>query len=664
MTSNRRLNRRNFLYGSAAVAGGLAGVPALGSLAQTPSASPPLPSSFQESPLLADAVSKGTLPSVEKRLPATPVVLTPVEGVGTYGGDWLTATSSQGSGYESRTMGYENLVRWAPGDIQFTTKDVIPNVAERFEVNDDGSEYTFHLRKGMKWSDGEPFTSADFTFWYEDVVVNKDLSPVIAEWLSVNGDPVVVEAPDDLTVIFRFPGPNGLFLQRLATNLGEQMTAMPAHYLKKFHLKYNDRVKAEAKKQELDDWMALFWQQAAWRNNADMPVLFAWKMTTPIGDNPSRFIASRNPYYWKVDTEGNQLPYLDRVVFNVVTEPEVMLLQALNGELDLVTDYVNELQNKPVFFDNKEKGGFDLYDISYTQQARTVICFNMVHKDAKRRAIYANKDFRVGLSHALNRQEIIDAVYVSQGEPFQLAPRPESPFYNEELAKQYTEYDVDKANEYLDKVLPDKDNNGMRLGPDGKPFLFQVEFASEFRAEWASILEFAAQHWKAVGIQMTPKSEERGLLEERRSANEHDAVVWEGEGGREVMLDPRYYFPHSIWSYFAIPWANWYQQGGTRGDADVKNADMPMAEPPEGPKKQMQLFDEIQQTADPDQQADLMKQILDIAVDQFYCLGITLPTGGFGAVKRNFHNVQKPMTYAWLAQTPALTNPCTFFKSQ
>ncbi|MGH2535602.1 MAG: ABC transporter substrate-binding protein [Thermomicrobiales bacterium] len=658
MPAKQTLSRRRFVSGSAAVAGGIAGIPsALGmsAIAQE---------TFNESPDLAEMVEQGTLPPVAERLPETPMVLEPVEQIGTYGGDWNTATPSQGSGYESRTVAYEHLVRWRPGIIQFTADDVIPNVAERFDIGQDGAEYTFHLRRGMKWSDGQPFTADDLMFWYQDVVLNEEISPVVPSWLVVENQPVVVEKVDDYTVVFRFAAPNGLFLQRLATIFGEQMTAMPAHYLRQFHKTHNPEVDRLAQEQELDDWVALFFQQAAWRNNAEMPVLFAWQFTTPIGDDPARFVATRNPYYWKVDTDGNQLPYLDRVVFDVVTEGQVQLLRALNGELDLVTDYINELQNKPLFFDNQEAGNFQIFDLTYTQQARTVIALNLTHTDPIKREIFNNKDFRIGLSHAIDRQALIDAVYVGQGTPYQIGPRPESPMYNERLATQYTEYNVDLANEHLDRVLPEKNGDGIRLGPDGEPFFFQIEFAAEFRAEWAAILEFVQQYWQAVGIEMRPESEERSLLYERKEGNQPDATVWEGEGGLEALLDPRWYFPFSGESNYAVPWANWFQQGGLAGELDLESVDIPMEAPPEIVQQQMELYKQIEVTVDAEEQVALMNQILEIAADQFYVMGITLPAPGYGATRNGFHNVLEPMLYGWLALVPASTNPCQYFEAQ
>lgn len=662
MTRHQRFNRRHFVYGSAAVAGSIAGVPTASGLAQTPL--PTVPGSFQEAPLLAQQTATGALPAVAERLPEAPMVLQGSEGIGTYGGDWNAATTNPGgSGYELRTMACEHLVRWKPGVIQFTADDVIPNVAERYEIGADGAEYTFLLRRGMKWSDGEPFTSADLMFWYQDIVMNEEISPVVPSWLRVNNEPVVVEAPDEHTVVFRFAGPNGLFLQRLCTFQGEQMTAMPAHYLRQFHKTHNPEVVQLAEQEELPDWNALFFGRAAWRENAELPVLFAWQMTTPVGADPQQFIATRNPYYWKVDTEGNQLPYLDRVIYRVITKPEVMLLQALNGEIDLVTDYINELRNKPLYFDNQEAGGFRIFDMTYSQQARTVLSFNLTHPTPVKREIFANKDFRIGMSHALDRQAIINTVYVGQGEPFQLGPRPESPMYNERLARQYTEYDVDLANQHLDRVMPNKNGDGIRLQSDGEPFFVQVEFAPEFRAEWSAILELAVGYWQAVGVDVRAKAEERSLLYERKAGNQCEATIWEGEGGLEALLDPRWYFPHSSESNYAIPWGNWFLQGGLTGEVDLESAEMALEVPPEAAQQQMGLYRQIESSIDTDEQIQLMNQILEIAADEFYCLGFSLPIQGYGVATNTFHNVPEPMLYAWLSLSPSNSNPSLYFET-
>ncbi|MCD6290000.1 MAG: ABC transporter substrate-binding protein, partial [Anaerolineae bacterium] len=605
-------------------------------------------------PQLAKLVQQGKLPPVEERLPENPLVVQPVERIGKYGGTWHTALrGGADNAWLVRTLDYEHLVRWDP---EWTK--VIPNIAESFEASDDATEFTFHLRKGIKWSDGQPFSADDIMFWYEDVFMNDELTPVKAGWLVTADKPVTVEKIDDYTVKFKFAAPNGLFMQRLATPSGVEPTRYPRHYLEQFHKKYNpDNIDKLIKENGASDWVNLFQLKgsgvpgtpydARWQNK-ELPSLNGWILTTAYGEG-TRVVAERNPYYWKVDPEGNQLPYLDRIVYDVGEDVEVLVMKALNGEIDMQDRHIAKPANKAVFVDNQEKGHYHFFETIPSGMNMLIIALNLTHKDPVMRKIFQNKDFRIGLSHAINRQEIIDLVWVGAGEPWQACPRPESPFYNERLAKQYTEYDVDKANEYLDKVLPDKDSEGFRLRPDGKRLSFSVEVAAT-QTDRIDALQLIQGYWKKVGIDMQVKTEDRSILYTRKGANEHDAVVWGGDGGLDVILEPRWYFPYSSESNFAELWQYWYNKD-PRGE-----------EPPEAPKKQMELYDQLKATGDPDKQAELMKQILEIAADQFYVIGISLNPRGYGIVKNNFHNVPKVMPGSWLYPNPAPTNPCQYFK--
>jgi peptide/nickel transport system substrate-binding protein len=614
----------------------------------------------KEAPQLAEMVKNGELPPLEERLPKNPMVVEPVERVGRYGGDWRYMLL-QGGCPEcllERTIGYENLVRWTPDVRAFTVEELIPNVVESFEFNDQATEYTFKLREGMKWSDGEPFTADDILFWYEDMLMNQELSPEVPTWLTAGGEPVVVEKVDDYAVVFRFSAPNGLFLQKLATGDGIGVGTRPAHYLKQFHPKYNEDVKEQAKEENLDNWMALFQNQSSAWLNPDLPVLYSWVLTKGLGGDVQRLIAERNPYCWKVDSEGNQLPYIDRVVYGVVLDGEVLTLKALNGEIDMQITYVGDLQDKPVVAENRERGNYHFVDQLSTYMNTAPLVLNLAHKDEVKRRIFQNKDFRIGLSHAINRREIIDVTLVSQGEPFQCAPRPESPFYNEELAKQYTGYDVEKANEHLDKVLPEKDSDGMRLGPDGRPFRFTMDVAGEKPPD---DLELVRQYWKAVGIDITIKPVTFDLMFTRMEGNEHDAIKGYGDGGLDVILDPRSYFPANSLSWFAVPWVNWYLQGGLEGNVETSES---VQEPPEAAKRQMELYDRLIATADPDEQADLIGQILDIAVEQFWMMGVSLPVEAYGIAKNNFHNVPKVLVSPGVSSNPGMPNAAQYFVTE
>ena len=197
-----------------------------------------------EAPELAAQVAAGTLPALEERLPANPLVVPVVEQIGVYSDAWHSAmVGGADEPWVYRTVSYENLMRWTPD-----WSGVIPNIAESVDVNDNATEYTFHLREGMKWSDGAPFTSADIQFWYEDLFTDEQFTPAPAEpFINVDGSPVAFEVIDETTFKFTFANPKGLFLQYLATArpLDNATVRYPRHYLEKFHPKYNPNVADE-----------------------------------------------------------------------------------------------------------------------------------------------------------------------------------------------------------------------------------------------------------------------------------------------------------------------------------------------------------------------------------------------------------------------------------
>jgi peptide/nickel transport system substrate-binding protein len=632
--------------------------------AQAP-AEQPASSGELEAPMLAERVAAGDLPPLEERLPANPAVVEPFEGPGQYGGTWHSGLrGGQDNAWLVRIMGYDYLVRW---DLNWET--VIPNLAESFESNADATEYTFKLREGVKWSDGEPFTADDIVFWYEAVIADEEYEAIhpVESWLLAENEPVVVEKVDDYTVKFVFPAPNGLFLQRLATPSGDDPTRFPAHYCSQFHAKFNtenlDELVAE---NNATDWVNLFELKCGniegtpydsmWYN-ADLPTLYAWEVTTPYGGNSTQVVAERNPYYWKVDDQGRQLPYIDRLEAEIGDDVQVLVLRALNGEIDMQDRHIASLDNKAVFADNMEASDYRFFDTIPSSMNTNAIAFNLTHKDPVKREIFQNKDFRIALSHAINRQEIIDVVYVGQGEPYQLAPRPTSPFYHEQLAKQYTEYDPDLANEMLDAIYPEKNADGIRLGPDGNPIAFNVEVDAT-QLDRINVLELIKGYWEAVGIQANIVAEDRSLLYTRKDGNEHDVAVWGGDGGLDVILEPRWYFPFSMESWYAQAWVTWYNNPSGEGALTAPE------EPSAAAQQQMELYDQIKASGDAAEQAELMNQILDIAAEEFYAIGISLGAPGYGIVKNTFHSVPSPHPGAWLYPNPGPTHPEQYWMEQ
>lgn len=602
---------------------------------------------FSEAPMLAERVAAGELPPVNERLPVNPLVVEPHERIGQYGGTLRTGMLGSIRLELFHLTGYDSLVRWTPD----FSGEVIPNVAESFEVSEDGREFTFRLREGMRWSDGHPFTADDILFWYEHVVMNTALTPVPPIWLAPRGEPLAVEKLDDYTVVFRFASANGLFLKHLASHLGHVVTSHPRHYLEQFHAEFNqETLDWLVREAGFTEWAQLFLHKADRTVNHELPTLNAWRLVSP-GGAVTQLTLERNPFYWKVDPKGNQLPYIDRVVFPVFETVETLLLQALAGNLDFQWLHVTTLDNKPVFFDNAERGDYRFFELIPAWSTATTIKLNLNHQDPVKREVFNNKDFRIGLSHAINRQEIVDLIHLGQSKPWQDAPREGSAFFDEAFAKQFIEYDPELANKYLDRVLPERDAQGFRLLPDGRRMTITFEIPVGALLQ-INTLEVVKDHWAAVGVELLIHTMETSLFTVRMNGNEWDATAHTGGGamGANVLLDPRNFFPWSIHpSSFAPLWTHWYNRD-PRGE-----------EPPEEVKRQMSLYDQIMATTDPDQQKALMKELLEIAKEQFYVIGISLQPNLFGIARNNLHNIPDSMARTVFFRDPGPTNPEQWF---
>ena len=415
---------------------------------------------YGKSPMLATQVAAGDLPPVQDRLPENPRVIA-IDGskIGTYGGEFRdpfvgdSFWSSQMIYYISR----RGLVNW---NQSFT--DWEPNIAESVDVNADATVYTFHLRKGLKWSDGVPFTSDDVLFAINDVMGNDELNggSFPAGFLRPGTAAPLAEKIDDYNFTITFDKSYGMFLINMCGYDGWPLITAPKHYLQQFHKKYNpDGIDALiAQTEGASDWVSLFQAHSAVGVSTDpavisrdvnYPTLFPWIYTQPMGTG-TQFVAERNPYYYWVDAEGNQLPYIDRIVGTAYQNDETMLVDVLAGKFDTMANSTNE--QRSLFFENEDKSGLKIYPTLSEGGVTTTVHFNITHPELG--AIFSQKDFRIGMSYAIDRQEIIDVVYFGQGVPRQPSPVDDSPLYNEQLSSQYLDYNVDLANEYLDKVLP------------------------------------------------------------------------------------------------------------------------------------------------------------------------------------------------------------------
>lgn len=618
---------------------------------------------YNEAPMLAAKVAAGQLPPVEERLPAAPLVVTPFEGIGQYGGT-MRMRNRDGTDVLAyyRSIGYEELTRWSPAfpDSEFAdvVPDTLPNLAERIEFNADSTEFTFHLRPGVKWSDGTPFTADDVMFWYEHVYSNPEIFSTKPTWSTANGAPLKAEKIDDMTFKFVFTAPSGLLLQSLAISARSQETSnlpnhFPRHYLEQFHKAFNPKAEEEAKAAGFESWVQRFHaMDDPWRN-PELPTLNPWVTTIGLGQGAgTQLVAERNPYYFKVDPEGNQLPYIDRITFEIVGDDEVTLLKAAAGEYDLLDGYIGFIataENKGTFFDNQEKGNYHLREVIPDRANLAILSLNLTNPDPVKRELYNKKEFRVALSHAINREELVELVWLGQGAPYQVAERPGSPLFDEEMATQFTEFDPALANKMLDDLgLTQRNAEGIRLMPNGEPLQIVLDIAV-VRQPWLDSAELIVGYWKAVGVKLVINAMERSALYERIQSNQHDTTVWSASAGVDTLFDPKFYFPTGWTSFYAVPWGYWFEDP-TKGE-----------EPPAEFKRLGDLYRQVLATADVAKRKELMLEVMQGSKELFPVLGLFQPGGEYGIVSNRMRNVPDQTSASTLYTYPGAYNPEQFY---
>lgn len=614
---------------------------------------------FKESPMLTAMVEAGELPPVSERVPVNPAVVTPFNEVGQYGGAMRVGFTGTNPGWGGLwyIAGWENLVSWAPD-----FSGVVPNIAESWEVSEDVREYTFHLREGMKWSDGAPFTADDIMFYIEDILFNEELSVSgpIADWLPREGmEEFKAEKIDDYTVKFIFRDPYGTFLYNIAKWDGRHIAFFPKHYLTQFHADYNENVdELVAAEDGVEDWVGLFNKMASgptddtnnYYNNVGRPLLYPWVPTTVLGANTQMNMV-RNPYYWKVDSEGNQLPYIDEVIGVSYLDNEARTLAMINGDLDYVKDPGGN-DVRVLYYDAIDNGAPLKISAAISDGANTnSIHFNRNTPDSVLAEIFANKDFRVGMSHAINRPEIIEIVGFGQGTPAQVGPLESSPLYNEQLANQYTEFDLELANEYLDKVIPDRDADGYRLRPDGQPLniVYTVSSDLSYGTNWVSVAELLIGYWDAVGVRVQLNAVADDVFVEQRETNDLQLTMYTGEGGAGLtaILDPRYYTPMELFGLYGNGWFYWR----------VGSQEATQVEPSQEIKDIRAVYEQVALQPTQELQIAKMQEVLEIAAEQFWVIGISRPGPGFQPYHERLGNQPESWIAGWIEGVQKIKYP-------
>ena len=608
---------------------------------------------YKEAPMLADLVAKGELPPVEERLPENPLVVPVTESVGVYGGTWHRGFLGP-SDYNNYTrVVYDALVRFSPDG-----STIEPRLIESWESSDDFTTWTIHMRKGAKWSDGEPFTADDILFWYEDVLLNTDLTPKVPKWMqSQDGSTAVVAKVDEYTVTWTYTNPNTTLMMELANQDGGDKSYavfLPAHYLKQFHAKYAnaDELAKMVTDASFKTWGELFATRKNPAENPDRPVMAAWKPATRVSDEV--LVLQRNPYYVGVDSEGNQLPYIDEVQFKFFQDSQALNLAAIAGELDMQERHII-MGNYPVFKENEAAGKYRVITWSTFGGSDAAITFNQTYdKDPVVAELLQSKDFRVALSYAIDRDEIKEAVFLGLGEARQPVPAPWHPYYpGDDVAFKYTEFNQDLANQMLDAIgLTGRDGDGFRTNKDGKQFSIEISVVPNF-ANWPDVAQMVAADWQEVGVRTIVQVRERAVHFEMRDANEIVTELWNEDTTGFPFTGAPKFDPRSQPGLAIAPlMRQWLQTNGAEG-----------VEPTAEFARIVEIIDEGK-TVGTEQQIALAQELFTLWVDQAYELGtvgLTPLVQGVVVLNNKLMNVPTTLGNDWPLRTPGNANPEQFY---
>lgn len=611
-----------------------------------------------EAPILAELVAEDKLPPLEERVPQEPAVLEGVEGPGKYGGTWLRVANSPGDvSVISWRLSYSSLLRWSPLGYP-----IVPHVAKSVEASDDRREWTITLRKGMKWSDGHPLTADDIMYWWENEVWDESLGGLAPQFMRVAGEPGSIEQIDDLRVVVRFKQPYGLFREKLAEQ-GSQFVRSPKHYRMKYHPSLGDQelIAQAMAEYKLPSKRALYFYMTD-MYNPEHPRLWPWIYRSYKSNPPQVFV--RNPYYFCVDTEGRQLPYVDRVQFDV-KDNKMLALSAANGHISMQTRHIR-YENYTELMSRREESGIRV--LHWYPGVRSVYAINPNNTrlevpgepDTKwKKQLLGDKRFRQALSLAINRRDIIKAEYNNQVEPAQVSPGPESPFHHEKLHKAFTEYAPDRANAMLDEIgLTERDFEGYRTFPDGTRMTFYLDFCGFTGAGPA---QFVVDDWGKVGVRVIPRERSRPLFYTEKDSRDMDFNVWTGESDYLPLCQPRYFVPHNTESFYAVGWGRWFMLGGFYGNPDAERGNV-VVPPKDHPiYRAFEVYEAALKAPTLDDQVRIFSEALDIAAENTWSINISSPPPQLAVVKKDFRNVPDNVIYGATFLTPGNGGIETFY---
>lgn len=597
---------------------------------------PTIPATYEEPLFLAHKVAEGLLPPIEARVPDEPLVVNFADRgreIGRYGGELRTLIGRARDVRYMVVYGYARLVGY---DENF---QLGPDILKDVEV-EDGRIFTLHLREGHKWSDGHPFTTEDFRYWWEDVANNAELSPGgPPELMLVDGEPPVFEIVDETTVRYTWSAPNPRFLPSLA-GARPPFIYRPAHFMKQYHVDYAEpgELKKLIRRRKARGWAPLHnaYDNMYKYDNPDLPTLQPWMNMSK--KNNSRYVLQRNPFYHRVDPEGRQLPYIDEVEMTVAAGG-LIPAKVNRGEVDLQVRGL-AFSDAPVLKKGEKEGGYRTLLWTSGAGSEMALYPNQTVNDPEWRRLMRDRRFRIALSHGISRKTINKILFFGVAEPAAVAALPASPLHEPEHYKAHIEYDPALANRLLDEVgLDGRDAEGWRLLPDGRRAELIVETAGERLLE-SDALELVQEFWaEDLGLKMIFRPLDRDILRNKAYAGESMMPVWFGwnNGVPTADASPKALAPVDQTNFSWPKWGQYFQTMGQAG------------EQPATPEAQrlMALFEAWTDSTTIEEKRAIWEEMLEIHAREIFAIGLVSAAPQPVVISSRIRNFPETGVYAW-----------------